>query len=376
MQAGSTPQQQDYFADVSMPSSEDLSYQIQQLVQQGVLTPEQAEAALVNSSAMESVQTDPSLKSAQMEALMSLQDLSEGGMTDMDRANLAKISAEEAASARGAREAILQGMEARGAGGSGASLLAQLQNAQDAATRKSARDTEVAGQASQRALEALQQAGTQAGNIRGQDFSEQAAKAEAADAIAKFNAANKQQVNLTNTAAKNDAAAKNLAVKQGISDANANLQTQQNAQKAQIAQQQYENELKKRSGQAGIGAANQQAAGANSAANANAMNQTVGTGLTVASMFSDERGKEGVEEFNASDFLDTLTNYKYKYKDQKHGVGDHMGPMAQDLEKSDIGAGMIMETPEGKMVDTRKASMAALGSLADMNQRLKKLEGK
>ena len=107
MKSGSTPEVRDYFADLQAPSIEDMSVQLEMLVQQGVLTPEDAQAVLVEQSAMNDITTDPSLKQNQLDALASLKDISDnGGMTIADKANLSRIANEEAASAKGARFAL------------------------------------------------------------------------------------------------------------------------------------------------------------------------------------------------------------------------------------------------------------------------------
>lgn len=286
MKSGKAVTAKDVFANLNLPKAEDLSYQIQQLVEQGVLSPEDAEAALVGESEFNGISLDPNLKENQMSALSSIMDIGEsGGMTLADKANLSKIASEEQAQARGNRDAILQNAQARGVGGSGLELMAQLQNQQSSATRQSQRDLDVAAQAQARALEALMQGGNMSGQMIDQSFNQQAQKAGANDAIAKFNAQNQQQINMANTGARNEAQAGNLANKQSIANQNANNQTAQNAQKAQIAQQMYDNEIKKRSGQANIAqsnAANQSQANQNSA---NAWNQTIGTGLGAGAAF-------------------------------------------------------------------------------------------
>lgn len=50
------------------------------------------------------------------------------------------------------------------------------------------------------------------------------------------------------------------------------------------------------------------------------------------------------------ELLSTIIPYLYKYKDVNHGEGWFISPMAQDLEKSKIGKGLVVETPEGKFV--------------------------
>lgn len=376
MQSGSTPHIKDNFQEMQLPSIADQELQLQELVQQGILTPEQAQAQLVGRSEMDGITLDPKLKTAQMEALAGLQDISSsGGMTNMDRANLNRIKSEEDAAARGKREAILSNAQARGMGGSGLELMSQMKNQQESASRTAQRDLDVAGMAQQRALQALMQGGDMAGRIQGQDFSQQAQTAQANDAISKFNAQNKQQVGMANVAANNDAQARNLAAKQSVSDINSNLKNQQQMHNKGLLQSNFENDMRKRQAQAGLAAQNAANSGQNSQNTANAWNQTGGMMLSAASMFSDERCKEEIEEFSPSDFLDSLTGYKFKYKDKKHGEGKHVGVMAQDLEKTEAGSKLVVDSPEGKIVDYAKAGPAIMASLASLNDRLKKMEG-
>ncbi len=375
MQSGQTPQTKDYFADLQAPNIEQMKLELEGLVQQGTLSPEQAQAILVDKSAMEDIQTDPGLQAAQMDALTGLQDISGGGgMTAMDRAKLNQIQQDEATQQRGAREAIIQNAEARGMGGSGLEMLSQMQNQQDSATRQSTRDLDVAGMAQQRALDALMKGGQLAGDIRGQGFGEQAAKAGATDAIAKFNAQNQQQVGLTNTAANNTAAASNLATKQGVADANAGTRNAQQQYNKGLVQQDYENKVKKATGQTGVSQANAALQQKAQESDQGFLGGLISTGGKVAATLSDERAKEDVEHFDASEFLDTLTPSKFRYKDPRHGEGDRVGVMAQDLEKSDTGASLVSESPEGKTVDYAKAAPAILASVASLNERIKKLE--
>lgn len=214
-----------------------------------------------------------------------------------------------------------------------------------------------------------------AGQIQGQDFNQQAQQAQANDAISKFNAQNKQQTNLYNVGARNDAQAQNLAAKQNISNTNTNLQNQQQQYNKELKQKQYENELKKRQGQLGVATTNSQIQGQNSQNTANAWNQTGGMMMSGAAMLSDERCKEEIEDFSPSDFLDSITGHKFQYKDKKHGEGEQVGVMAQDLLKTEAGSKLVAETPEGLAVDYSKSGPTVMASLASLNDRLRKIEG-
>ena len=362
----------DEFGTLQTPDIAQMQLQLDQLVQQGILSPEEAQVYLQNPSAMNQISTDPKLQQAQMDALASLQEIGQGGMTDMDRAQLAKIAQDEAIRSRGAREAILQNMEARGAGGSGASLLAQLQNSQDAANRQSMRDTEVAGMAQQRALQALQGAGQMGGQMQNTQFNQQAQVAQANDAINQFNTQNRQQVGNLNTSARNTAAAQNLAEKQRVADTNVGTANTQQQYNKQLPQQNFQNKLSVAQGKAGVNA--QQAGAANAAAQGNRdmFGNLIQTGAMAAMAFSDERLKKDVQDFDPGQFLDDVTGYKYKYKNPKHGQGEQVGVMAQDVEKN--APELVIDTPEGKMIDYGKSGGLIFASLADLHKRLREME--
>jgi hypothetical protein len=363
------------FESLELPDIADMRIKLEGLVQQGVLTPEMAEAAMADPSLFAEIENDPALKNAQLNALTGLQEVaSEGGITAKDRSQLEAIKSDIGTQEKGAREAILQNARERGVSGSGLELMAQLQAQQGAATRGAQQGFDVAAQAQDRALAALQQAGTLGGSIRGQDYDEQAQAAAAQDAINKFNTSNLQTVGLTNTAAKNQAQQQNLSEKQRIADQSVALRNQQEMHNKALIQQDFENRYKKAGGTAGA----YQAAAQQSSNQARDNLGFVG-GLAQAggTAISDERAKDEIRDFDPSEFLDAITGYKYKYKDKKkNGEGDHAGVMAQDLEKTSVGKSMVEDTKDGKVVDYGKGFGTILACLADMHDRVKKVEGK
>ncbi len=360
----------DQLSSLQLPDVSEMQLQLESMVQQGIITPEQAQTYLAQQSEMNNIQTDPALHQAQMEALAGLQDISSNkGLTASDRAQLQQIQTQEDTASRGAREAILQNAQQRGMGGSGIELLQQMQNQQDSATRKSQRDLDVAGMAQNRALQALQQAGQLGGQIQAQDFGQQSQIAGANDAINKFNTQNQQSVSLENTKSKNIAQAQNLAEKQRIADANATLKNSQQQYNKELEQKQFENAYKKAGGVAS-GLQNQ-AQGFQQVGKSN--QELLGTGLSAASAFSDEEVKDHISDFDPSEFLDNLTSVKYLYKNHKLGEVKQVGVMAQDIEKEV--PQMVHDTPEGKVVEYNKAGGPILASMASLHERLKKLEG-
>ncbi len=372
-----TQQAMDAIKGIELPSIEDMTIQLKQLVQQGQISPEQAQAALVERSQMEDVKADPKLVNAQLSALKSLQDISDnGGMTLTDKANLQDISDTAMTQQKGAREAIIQNAAQRGVAGSGLELAAQLQNQQNSAVNQNKQDLDVAAQAQARALQAIQQSGTLAGNINNQQFEQESAKAAAQDAINKFNAQNTQQVNLTNTNAVNTAQAANLAEKQRIADANTQLNNQQETYNKNLKQQDFNNRVTKAGG---VASTSNQAANlynTQGQQNQKLIGDIGSAALTGYAMFSDENLKKDIKEFDAEDFLNELTGYKYKYKNPKLGKETNVGIMAQDVEKAGNPNNMVKNTAEGKMIDydPKKASPVLFAALANLNDRLNKIE--
>lgn len=358
---------------VELPKIKDMQVQLEGLVSQGLLTPEEAQLQLQEASLAAGIETDPALLQAQQDALSSLQEIGQNGMTDMDRAKLAQIQRDEASQSRGAREAIIANAQARGMGGSGLELMSQLKNQQDSATRQSIRDTDVAGMAQERALAALQAAGQLGGQMQQTSFNQQLQKANAQDAINQFNTQNMNQFNMANTQARNDAQATNLMNKQRIADAN--VQTRNNNQQYNkgLIQQDFDNRYRK----AGGVASGYQNLAAQYNNNAEQNMKLAGSAVEAggkAAAASDRNLKEDITDFDASSFLDSLVPSKYKYKDPKFGQGPQVGVMAQDVEKEV--PQMVEDTPEGKVLDYNKAGGPIFASLADIHQRLKKIEGK
>ena len=76
-------------------------------------------------------------------------------------------------------------------------------------------------------------------------------------------------------------------------------------------------------------------------------------------------------------FLDALNACQYEYKDPNASGADagmFVGVMAQDLEKTPMGASFVKDTPDGKMVDYGHGLAAILASQANIHDRIKQLE--
>lgn len=238
--------------DLNVPDPASQQVIMQQYQMTGKLDPAMEQAVQQQASGMADVNQSAATKDAQMNALSGLQDISNrGGLGIQDKANLATTQISNAADDAGRRGAIAQSMAARGMNGSGMALLQQLQSAQDATTNNAASGLTIAGQAQQRALDALSQGGTLAGSIGAQQFSQDAQKAQAQDAINQFNAQNSQGVNTRNTDRDNTAQTYNVSTAQDIANNNADLTNQQNLYNKGLIQQQYDNTTAKLNGAQG-----------------------------------------------------------------------------------------------------------------------------
>jgi hypothetical protein len=129
-------------------------------------------------------------------------------------------------------------------------------------------------------------------------------------------------------------------------------------------------------GQNVIGAGNAQAAAI--MAPGNNMRQLAGMAGGYAIMASDERLKTNIRpaDDRIEQTLEMLEPASFEYIDEKHGVGERFGIMAQDLEKSELGQLLVIETPDGKAVDLNKAMGLVLAASVRMLRRIKELEAK
>lgn len=113
----------------------------------------------------------------------------------------------------------------------------------------------------------------------------------------------------------------------------------------------------------------------------------VGAGLTalgtvagIAASMSDERVKTNIGSGAKSldQFLSSINAHEYEYKEPGkplRGEGKFVSPMAQELERTELGKSMVKDTPDGKVVDYGKGLGMYLAALADQHKRIKKLEG-
>lgn len=225
-QIGRNPVVKDFFANLGFGKSQatkDAEDNLEKARQayEGLDTPEltQEHPEFVSDfdqdpSEMGTISVDPRYKEAQMEQLAALSNLAKGGRNASSDYALAKIQGDEGARAKGSRDAVMANMNARGMGGSGADLVAQLASNQAAQSDANMQDLGVLANQQNAAISAGSAAANIGAGLDNQDFNQRAAKAQAADAINRFNVANKIASNYNNVGIANDAQKFNTGLEQ------------------------------------------------------------------------------------------------------------------------------------------------------------------
>jgi hypothetical protein len=238
------------FSGVTVPTIDSQTLALQNYQNTGELTPEMQQQMLLGNTNMEGISTDPRLQAAQMQALQQLSGIASGSPQAGDQAGFELARQNVAGELNAQNNKVLQDMQQRGQAGSGAELLMKLKNNQVGAQQLANQQMEQAKAMQQARMQALQSQANLASGIRGQDYSEQEKLANARDQIAKYNAANAQNVSNTNVGARNLATAQNLQNKQNISNMNTSTQNDQQKFNKGLQQTQFQNQIQKAGGTA------------------------------------------------------------------------------------------------------------------------------
>ena len=326
------------------------------------------EAEALGPSRFEEISMDPRLQAAQMAALEDITGFTEAGGLDAQ----SRLALEEGLGrVAGAEQARLQQLREDPTLGQGQKLALQAQAVQGAG--QGGRDValQTAAQAQQARMAALGQQANLASGMQQQQLGLAGQKATRADEIKLEDKRAREAINLFNAQQRQNIANMGTATRNQVEIANKGL-----------IPQQFQMQLAKATGQgqASQNMANlygQQAAAAQQAqqAQTGAILGAAGT-IGAAALMSDINAKTNIESFSSDEFLSKLKPYKYDYKSQEDGKGKQAGVMAQDLENTEVGKQAVINTSKGKMVDYNKLGPTMLSSLVELNERLKKIEGK
>jgi hypothetical protein len=283
------------------PNLSSLLEPLQRKVSLGEITPEQYIAEVQEQTALAGVKIPQEILDAQYGSLAAMRQIAdEGGLTAIDRAKLENIKSEVATQEQGKREAIAQDAARRGISGSGLEEMSRIANQQGAATRDSQLGFDVAANAEKRALEAITQSGKMAGDIRTQEYNQQAEEAKARDMINKFNTTAAQTASDKNVASANAAQAANLAKQYELQGFNIEQQAKEAANRQAAAQADWENLFGQKKAIANAMTGNASAVGADAsnltklaaaqnAAAAQGVGNAVGSGITAYTEYQKQQ---------------------------------------------------------------------------------------
>lgn len=223
--------------------------QLQQYVQQGIITPAQYQAVLEDpqtySKIIQATQ-DNSGTTAQKAALQQLGGIvNAGGSTDINKANLLNNINSTNQAMQASRQGIMENAQERGVSGGGLDFISQLQNEQGNAANANSNAVNSAASNAQLALNAIAQQGQIGGQLQSQSNQSSQAQAAAAQQIAQYNSQLQNTAAQYNTTNANAAQAANLAEKQSVADqntGNANMRTSYNAS---VPQTVYQDQVQK-----------------------------------------------------------------------------------------------------------------------------------
>jgi hypothetical protein len=102
----------------------------------------------------------------------------------------------------------------------------------------------------------------------------------------------------------------------------------------------------------------------------------LGAALGGAALMSDERLKTGIEDASgdADELIAALEPKAWRYKDERHGKGRHVGVMAQALEGTKAGKQAVYETEDGKAVNGARLAAALAAAVGRLGERLDEME--
>lgn len=244
---------QEAIAAIPVPTPENMKLILEPLVQQGILTPEGYSTVLQQPSAFLNMNMDQAPRNAEIAALTQMQDIASSGGRDAEFQSSMNDAINQAnTQMQGQTGAILQNAAERGALNSNMTTAAQLADAYSGNANLANSSVNAAAQAEQRALQAIAESASIGGQISQQDYGQAAQRAQAIDAINRYNAQNSQAQANMNTQGRNMAQTQNLDLAQQIAQYNNQIRNQQAQYNASLPGQQFQMQLAKAGAMAGI----------------------------------------------------------------------------------------------------------------------------
>ena len=267
---------------------------LEELKKQGTYSPELEQGFTQANTELKNVNVDPTLVQAQKDALYQLSQIGKDGLTDQDEVNIERAKSGIVGQQSQANAQIQQDFSRRGVNSAGLELVARQQAGQDLNNRMANYQRDVQAEARNRALQALAQRGNLAASMRDQDFSEQAQRAKAQDAINQFNIANQQRVTGNNVDRNNQAQQSNLSENQRLADANVGIRNSASQYNSGADQRNFDNEMQKAAAMNGTLSPALNASANQATANANMWSGIIqGVNKGAATWATSQKKKEG-----------------------------------------------------------------------------------
>jgi hypothetical protein len=265
---------------------------------QGTVNPEQIKAVDQAPSAYNDISLDPASRQAQMNALQSYQDIANSGGLDAEsKLALQQVINSTQQQSQGAQGAIQQQAQAMGQGGGDFALTQRAIAAQGASNNASTQGMQAAAQAEANRETALNNMANIGGTINSQDYGQAAQKAGAQNTINATNQGFQNNANVGNVANNMAAQGSNVANAQGVNAANTTAKQNQVYYNAGLPQQQFNNELQKAGGVAGVSQQQSNAAQQSTAGNQAGLGKLLGAaGQGVAAYYGAGGGAAGASK--------------------------------------------------------------------------------
>ncbi len=249
---------------------------------QGEINPNQIQAADQAPSAYGNIALDPQTRQAQINALGQYSNIADQGGLDAE-GKLAIQQAIDAANtqSQGAQGAIQNQAQAMGQGGGDFALTQRAIAAQGASNNAATQGMQAAALSEQNRQNALNQMASIGGNVNASDYGQQANAAAAQNQINAANQGYQNAANVGNVGNNMSAQMSNLQNAQNVNASNTAANQNQTYYNANLPQQQFNNELAKANGMAGVNSQQAQAAQTASQNSANQTGQLIKGGATL-----------------------------------------------------------------------------------------------
>lgn len=230
--------------NINVPTPQEMAVTLQQYVQQGLITPQQYQAAIQSSNPYNSISTNPANEAAQQQSLAALQQqIAGGGLDAIQKSNLLSTNNQLNASNQSYLNQVLSQAARQGNANSGATMGAALQGNAQARNQAYQQGMDSAAQAEAAKNQEIQSQATIGGQLQNEQYTQGANQAQAQQAM---NTANQNAQNTAaqyNTTAANNAQGANLNAAQSIANANTDQSNSNALRNSNLQQQQFQDQV-------------------------------------------------------------------------------------------------------------------------------------